>query len=143
MNTIVSVEENLSELHRLITVLSDPNFLYLLRKHEVAYKAVIEHYARFKVGERIQLVRAPDFSKAPGWQGSQHFLIAGARGTVMESDISVNSGKLRYNFEFDSESWRDAQGIIHPIAVRHMYSFGEDMLEPEVVPGCVFEWTDE
>jgi hypothetical protein len=123
------LEKYLSELQRVVNVLSDGDFLYRIRKYATAYRMVLTHYARFKVGDRVCLARTPNLANAPGWRGCERFLIRGARATVVSSDIAVDSGEMRYAIAFDEESWCDLDGNVHLIADRHPFSFSEGMLE--------------
>lgn len=129
---MTALEKELSELKRVIDILSNPNFIYRLRKHAVAYEAVLTRYATFKVNDRIQLSRTPVITEqtAPGWMSSKHFLVQGARGTVTGADMRLDNGKMWYGIAFDDESWIDQEGNVRPVRDRHQYWFGEDMLEP-------------
>jgi len=134
---IAQMESEIGELRRIAQFLGNGDLLYHLRKYAAAYHAVLTHYAKFKVGDRVQLAKTPNINEqnAPGWLGSKHFLVKGARGTVVSADFSIGgSGALRYGIQFDDESW------LHPIDKttvlvepdrRHEYSFGEEWLEPQ------------
>lgn len=132
---IVKMEHEVSELQRIASFLGSGDVIYHLRKHAAAYKAVLTHYARFKVGDRVQLAKTPNISEknAPGWLGSQHLLVRGAPGTVVSADFSLSGeGALRYGVQFDNESVRAKDGTCYEVdpKKRHEYSFGEEWLEP-------------
>lgn len=94
------------------------------------YKRGLFSYAKFRVGDRVQLTRAPVISGSQswGWQGSEHFLVAGSKATVASRDWG---GEFTYAVVFDDESWKDRDGVVHPKKAdeRHTYCFSEDMLE--------------
>lgn len=85
-------------------------------------------FAKFKEGERVQLARDYDCSKAPGWAGSEHFLKEGA--TAVVSDIDYNERGFIYGIVFDNETWLDQKGVARPVISKHEYSFRESDLDP-------------
>jgi len=105
---------------------------YYLDQLLQSYDLLMGTYAPFKVGDRVQLSKTPVINEktAPGWRGSEHFLVKGAAGEVAEAEC-VN-GKFRFSILFDQETY------IHPCNKvpttperRGTYSFGPDYLEPE------------
>lgn len=55
--------------------------------------------SKFKPGDRVKLKE----SVTDGWNGRNHFMIAGAKATIMEVDYY--KGKYRYDIMFDKETW--------------------------------------
>jgi hypothetical protein len=106
------------------------DLLYALEKYAAAYDLLLSRYAKFQVGARVQLRATPriDEMHSPGWLGSKHFLVVGARGMVREAD--VRNGAFYYQVVFDFESWIDSKGVEHVIEVdkRASYCFREDEL---------------
>lgn len=93
------------------------------------FKTFIETKAKFKVGDHVELAMTPVINERDsfGWLGSKHFLIEGARATVMDVDYRGNG--FGYAIMFDEESWKDNQGVIHPMKERkHTYYFGEQKI---------------
>jgi hypothetical protein len=106
---------------------------YHLLELSAAYELLMSRYAPFKVGDRVRLLRAPDFNKSPGWRGCEHFLVAGANGEVRTAECG--SDGFRFGVVFDEESWVNCHDqSVHPIGEgnRHQFSFGEGWLEHEV-----------
>ena len=92
-----------------------------------AYDALINDYAPFKVGQRIELKKAVDFDKCPGWSGREHWMTPGARGIVR--DVSCDShGVLSFGIHFDNETWIDGKGEKHKVDSKGHYMFTADYL---------------
>lgn len=130
---IARVKKELTDLRHIAYVLTDGNLLYRFHKYAAAYQKILSHYARFKIGDHVQLASTPVITEqnAPGWMSSKHFLVKGARGVVISSDF-WESGNIMYGIRFDDESWRDLSGnimLVEP-SNRHSYTFRESVLEP-------------
>lgn len=125
--------KEIEELRRVVGILTNPDFLYRLRKYSAAYNALLTRYAPFKVGDRVRLSQSPSLANAPGWSGCEHFLVKGGRATVVSLDITPDNGLLWYHVAFDEESWYDDRRVLHMIepARRHSFAFREDMLEKD------------
>jgi hypothetical protein len=92
-------------------------FSCLLKAYELAMAR-----APFKVGDVVVLRRAPDCDK-----GSEHFLVAGAIGTVAEADID-DTGYCFY-VTFGKESWiSEVDKAEHFTPNQHQYAFRESWL---------------
>jgi hypothetical protein len=91
-----------------------------------SYLSMYERFCPFGIGDRVILRQSIDFANAPGWRGSQHWLKPGAVGTVRERGYSGSS--FTFAVEFDDESWKDSDDVVHPITDRHTFSFKEHFL---------------
>jgi hypothetical protein len=125
---------HIAKLHELRNALSGLSDLsYQFNKYANAYKLLLSKYAKFHVGDRVRLVLTPKISEAdsPGWMGSKHFLVVGARGEIR--DVDVYKDTFTYHIEFDSESWIDSNGVVNLVEPerRHTYNFSERYLEAE------------
>jgi hypothetical protein len=100
-------------------------FGYKLDAVLTAYHEMFSRFCPFKVGDRVQLKKAPKIDKGSGWSGSQHFLVEGAKATVKSCDWHKN--QFVFTLEFDNESWIDSTGKIRPVTPehRHVFGFGE------------------
>lgn len=125
---VASLRQTIDQLRKISENWAD--LMYTMEKHAAAYDLLLTRYAKFRVGDRVQLGITPAISDilSPGWLGSKHFLVAGAYGTVR--NVDVNKGMFYYQVVFDAESWRDSQGIEHVVEPneRHSYCFGEGYL---------------
>jgi len=102
---IEKVEKAISLMSDAIRLLNSGPLDYYLRKLVAAYNHLIEKHAPFKVGDRVALVAAPDYNKAPGWRHCAHFLVPGAKATVQEVEFTEKG--FRFAVLFDDESWID------------------------------------
>jgi hypothetical protein len=121
----------LVELREALKGLGD--LTYQFQKYLESHELLLSKYAKFHVGDRVRLIRAPTITSetAPGWMGSKHFLVPGALGEIREAD--VHNGNVAYRIVFDNESWIDNDGktkLVTPER-RHMYHFAEKYLEAE------------
>lgn len=87
--------------------------------------------AKFKVGDRVRLSRAPEISseKSWGWMGAKHFLVAGAVATVQTVEARRDPPGFCYGLTFDDESWVDSKGDRRPVDRPSLYVFGESSLD--------------
>ena len=116
-------------MQEALAALSGGPFDHALKCLIAAREALLTRYAPFKVGDRVELAVTPkiDAETAYWWQGSKHFLIKGAAGTVRSSDVR-SDGRLTFDVEFDDESWIDRDGVRRPVDAKHTYCFGESSL---------------
>jgi hypothetical protein len=125
---VASLRPTIDQLRKIGENWTD--LMYKLEKFAAAYDLLLTRYAKFHVGDRVQLGITPfiNETRAPGWLGSKHFLVAGAYGTVR--DVDVRDGMFYYQVVFDAESWQDSEGIKHVVEPneRHSYCFGEGYL---------------
>ena len=97
-----------------------------------AHFLLINKYAPFKKGDRVELSEPPIITDkvAWGWQGSKHFLVEGAKATVSEVEIRTNPMCIVYGLLFDDESYLDIKN--NPVLIekdrRHIYTFLETSL---------------
>ncbi len=91
-----------------------------------AHDLLLERFAPYKVGDRVELAGDVDVSKSPGWASSAHFLKRGAKATV-EAVRVRESKKFGFDVIFDEETWVD-NGVPKPVSSKHTYSFGESAL---------------
>lgn len=96
----------------------------------------IIYTAPFRKGDRVQINITPviDDKNSPGWRGFKHFLVTGAKGTV----VYVRFGSKGYEVfvEFDDESWIGEHGVKNLIAPekRSQFRFLSDELKLEKAP---------
>jgi hypothetical protein len=104
---------------------------YYIEKVRDQIDLLFERFCPFKVGDRVQIRVAPRIDKehAPGWIGSEHFLVVGAIGTVIERD--ANKRGFFFQVTFDDESYIDREGKKHLILPdrRHSYNMRDFELE--------------
>jgi hypothetical protein len=102
---------------------------YTLTKLSLAYDVLMNVYAPFKINDRVVLVNTPKMVQ-DHLHGCRHFIIAGACGTVAETDL-LPSGEIVYMVIFDDESWINLSGHIEsvPLMSRHSFMMKECDLE--------------
>jgi hypothetical protein len=125
MQKVATLRPTLKQLRKISGEWAD--LMYSLEKFSASHDLLLTRYAKFHVGDRVQLGITPAINEtsAPGWMGSKHFLVAGASGTVHDADVC--DGVFRYQVVFDVESWVDSKGETHkvPPDKRHSYCFSE------------------
>lgn len=106
------------------------NFKYNLDKLLDCHELLLTKYAPFKINDKVVLTKTPDINEKDswGWMHARHFLIKGAKGIVVEFDVSkrgFSAGVL-----FEEESWIDHRGVLtlYKPVERHQYWFHEDSL---------------
>ena len=109
------------------------------------FKTFLETKARFKVGDRVELALTPVITEqtAHGWLSSKHFLIEGAKATIVE--VSYYNNGFGYQVIFDDESWKDDKGVIHPCSKESSYHFWDKDLRSADSRPCEFLkklWSD-
>lgn len=100
-----------------------------------AWDKLHTEHAPFKEGDRVILIETPDLSNSPGWHHSAHFLVKGAKATVVCCELT-SKGFFGVDVVFDDESWikqpytKDEVEQIIPIEPdqRHTYGFNENKL---------------
>jgi len=92
-----------------------------------AYCYLLARYSPYQIGQRVALTETPqiDEDHNPGWIGLKHFLVAGAKGRVVEIDCD-HAGFI-FNIVFDVETYL-WEGAARPVALKHKYSFRERWL---------------
>jgi hypothetical protein len=80
----------------------------------------------FQPGDRVVLVVAPMLDSGHGWYHCRHFLIVGAIGTVQTIDYT--QGRFSADVVFEKETYKDSNGVEHPVACQHTYAFDERSL---------------
>lgn len=123
----------------------------LIKEKLQAFKHFLETQGRFKEGDRVELAETPEITekKSWGWLGSKHYLIEGAKATVM--DVSYYKGEFGYTLSIDDESWKDRNDVLHPRSDKrcqipgcdfthgsHTYYFRQHQLRPVVAERCSF-----
>lgn len=84
-------------------------------------------FSKFKIGDRVALVKDIDCSDKPGWAGCEHFLKAGATARV--TDLDYCKGGFQYAVEFDHETYLHFQTKKpEPIKDKHQFWFRETSL---------------
>lgn len=137
---VISVGETLNKLDEALRSAGDRQWYF--KKMAGYTKALFEKFAPFKVEDRVQLTKTPDINpeQSWGWMGAKHFLVKGAKGTVIEVDLDPDALEFTALVEFDEESWiptldsKDHQKGV-PVLMeeknRHVYFFREDFLEKQ------------
>jgi hypothetical protein len=125
---VTALRSTIEQLRQIGANWSD--LMYTMEKHAAAYDLLLTRYAKFHTGDLVQLGCTPVINKtnAPGWLGSKHFLIIGARGTVR--DVDMRDGVFYYQVVFDAESWLDDKKIERAVIPdnRHSYCMPEKYL---------------
>lgn len=121
----------MSEADRL---LGNGPWQYYLDQLLKAYDLLMDKYAPFRVGDKVQLREAPliDDKHAPGWRGYEKLLRKGARGKVVEAECV--DGRFRFGIVFDAERRKDP-GQFTFVASELLPAPEPDFqLEPEYLP---------
>lgn len=94
-----------------------------------AYATLVNEYAKFKVGGRVELRDIPKAAQDPssGWWYCRHFLVPGNAATVQYVSCDIG-GHLRYDVVFDRETWIDREGKEQPVITKHAFSLFEKEL---------------
>jgi hypothetical protein len=99
---------------------------FYLEEMAACYDLLLERFAPFKDGDRVELAVTPDFDTAPGWTCCKHFLVKGAKGYVREA--TCGKGGFRFGVVFDDDTWIDQQGRKRPSEPKGMFIFDEESL---------------
>jgi hypothetical protein len=94
---------------------------------------MFERFCPFKVDEEVVISKPIDFSKAPGWTHSQHFLVVGAVAVVKTRDY--RNGLFVFGVEFLEDSWIGLDGKVNKYDPdkRYLYSLSETFLSKHKV----------
>lgn len=127
-STADTVKRGVDLISEGLRALESGPFDFYLGQLIAAHKLVVERFAPFKIGETVELAKVPDFEKAIGWCGCEHFLVVGAVGRVTGIEIYAD-GTIYFDVFFDGQSiiWR---GVEKPISSKHAFRFPEDSLHP-------------
>lgn len=117
---------------------------YYLRELVAAHDLLMSRFAPFQIGDRVKLLKSPDYEKAPGWDKCKHFLVCGAAGVIV--DATCGSSGFVFDVLFDDESWIDTVGRDRPKGSvvpmpgdrKHRFGFREGWLE-HVTPNVEVE----
>lgn len=96
------------------------------------YERLVDYYngcmaaAKFKVGQRVELVEAYA-GDASGWAHCKHFMLKGAKATVV--GVDYYKGEYSYDIEFDIETWIDRHGAKRVVEKKHLFRFGQNDLK--------------
>lgn len=82
----------------------------------------------YQMGEAVKIVYMKRINGNSGWKSCEHFLHDGAVGVVKGREFY--KGKFRFELTFDSESYKDQSGVIHPRPNEHTFNFEEKSLAP-------------
>lgn len=119
--------EGTKKLREAEGVLSGGPAEYYHTKIDDYIKALFEKFAPFKVDDRVMIVFPPSIPKGSGWQHSKHFLIVGAKGTILEVDYMDEH--FVADIVFDDETWIDQENKEQPVTQKHTFRFGEEKLK--------------
>lgn len=133
----MSIKDEYSDLSRKIEdvfgQMRGSDIGWKISRLELANQMLFERFCPFKTGQVVRLAKTPVINEqnAHGWLGSKHFLKAGALATIAERSLTYKGDKFEYALIFETESWMDSNGHIHPVEEknRHTYSFSEDYVE--------------
>ena len=94
-----------------------------------AYHTLVNEYAAFKVGQRVELRAVPKAAlvRDSGWWHCRHVLAPGNEGTIRHV-LCDSDGRLRYDVLFDRETWIDRDGKEQPVISKHVFCFFEKEL---------------
>ena len=106
---------------------------YYLTELVAAHDLLMDRYAPFKVGDKVELAVTPTISEevAWGWLGAKHFLKKGATGVVVSATCGARG--FRFGVVFDEETWISPVDKLEKEVEkdkRHEYVFGESSLTP-------------
>lgn len=120
---LLSVRRKVLAAARALGVNTPPNLVYYIEQ-----AATLFTLSKWNVGDRVELGVTPqiDDKHAWGWMNAKHFLVDGARAVVM--DVHFANGAFMYSLTFDSETWRDCDGKLHPVTEKALYSIPEAWL---------------
>jgi hypothetical protein len=98
---------------------------YKVKSIAVSYQDMFDRFCPFQIGEKVILSKAIDFTKAPSWESSRHFLIEGAIAIIKERDF--RNKLFVFGVEFEEDSWIDTEGDIHQYKPedRHLFCISE------------------
>jgi hypothetical protein len=135
MDHIEKVKDGLDKIKEGFAQLNSCPASYSLDCLLAAYMTLVSEYAKFDVGQRVQLLEIPTsaLNRESGWWHCRHFLVPGNPATVRH--IACDSdGRLRYDVEFDRETWIDMKGIEQPVIAKHIFClFERELSSYEVV----------
>ncbi len=125
---IVKIKEAMKKIEEAEKFLRGASIRYDIEILIDAYEYLMEEVALFKVKERVKLHKTPNITEdnSPGWMCAKHFLIKGAKGTVITAEYYER--KFRYGIEFDDESYINHKNKVVPIKPNHTYTFEEKAL---------------
>jgi len=123
MNAAKKVLDAVRKFDEGLRILSSGPADYYLNVLEDQQKMLFERFAPVKIGDRVKLMKTPDFEKCYSWKICKHWLKRGAIGTVRE--VGTYGDKFTADIIFDDESWIDEKGKIHPNKPKHTYHFFE------------------
>ena len=94
-----------------------------------AYNTLVNEYAAFKVGQRVELRDVPKaaLDQGSGWWHCRHFLVPRNGGTIQHVSCS-SDGHMRYDVVFDRETWIDRDGKEQPVISKHVFCLFEKEL---------------
>lgn len=108
---------------------------YYLTELIGAHEYMLKRFAPFTVGDRVVLVKTPDFQNSPGWRGREHFMVPGALCIVRKVECAATGFNIFV--EFEDEAWIDNIGmegrgpgtrVPTPPEKRHQFILSEDYL---------------
>lgn len=140
--TATAIKEGLAEIENGMKKLNSSSMSYTMSCMVNAQQLLLTKYATFKVGDRVQLTKAPviNAAVASGWMGARHFLIPGAVATIQTVKVP-QEGDLYYGLVFDEESYLDSKD--RPVLAdrKHQFCFAIDYLE--VASECLVKDTTD
>jgi hypothetical protein len=134
MDHVERMKDGLAKIADGIAALNCGPAHFTLEVLFAAYYALVNDYARYKVGQRVALRATPTSATKPdsGWWSCRHFLVPDNPATVQRVWCD-SDGRLRYDVEFDRETWINRDGQEQPVIAKHVFS----MFETELTG-----WTD-
>ncbi|MEW5860061.1 MAG: hypothetical protein AB1861_22180 [Cyanobacteriota bacterium] len=122
---VEKVYEQIEALEKSIS----SEFGYKLKSILKSYDSIFNRFCPFEIGDRVVLIKSPDFEKAPGWAGYKDFLIEGAIASVTERDYRKE--RFVFGLQFDNDSWVDSKGEIHltEASRRGVFYFSENSIK--------------
>ena len=99
---------------------------YTLDQLLASYELLMDRFAPHRVGDYVELARAPAISPESGWHSSRHFLTEGAKGVIRTAECGDKG--FRFGVAFNNESWLDNNGQPQTVQRESIYTFSEEWL---------------
>ena len=103
---------------------------FYLREMVAAFEEFVARCARFREGDRVELVHALTFDAHHGWKHCEHFLVPGNPATV--EGVAFRDRLFCYDLIFDRETWVNREGTEEPVSGKHRFLIAENKLKRHV-----------
>lgn len=89
----------------------------------ISYVSMFDRFCPFKEGDKVELVKNIPMDKESGWYSNRHFMIWGAKATVLER--GYHDGMFTFGVMFDNETRIDLNGNEQPVEHKHIFHISE------------------